>query len=293
MELKQLDMFYSLAKELNFTRTAEKLGYTQANITIQIKALEEELKVPLFNRMGRQISLTDEGEKLLLLASQVLELKDTISHISENRVDVGRIRIGVCDSLCVTRLPKLIGSYKQLFPNIDITLNILKCSEFYPLLAKNEIDLAFTIGYLKKEEDICYTAERLEPICVLASPSHHLCDKKNLRAKDFQGVPLILAEQAAYYRQNFEKDLIRENITPRIMVETESIQAIKKLTEQGLGVCILPRIAATDEIDSGRLAVLDYRCDYGIYSHIIWHNKKRLSPCQREFLSYAAEVLGQ
>lgn len=289
MELKQIRTFYILAQELNFTRAAEKLGYTQANVTIQIKTLEEELRTPLFNRMGRRISLTEEGEKLLLLAARMLELEDFMAHIGDSRIDEGHIRIGVCDSLCVTRLPQIISGYKGKYPKVDITLNILKCSEFYALLRKNEIDLAFTIGYLRKEENICYMAERPEKICVLAGPDHPLCNRKNLSVKDFAGVPLILAEQAAYYRQNFEKELIRENITPHIMVETESIQAIKKLTGQGLGVCVLPEIAALDEIGNGSLRVLDFACDYGIYSHIIWHKSKQFSPCQKEFLSYCSK----
>ena len=176
-----------------------------------------------------------------------------------------------------------------MYPQVEISLNILKCSEFYPLLLRNKIDIAFTIGYLRKE-DICYISETYEPICVLASPSFSLAHKKGLTAKDFSGVPLILAEKAAYYRQNFEQDLIRANITPHIMVETESIQAIKKLTEKGLDVCVLPRIAAVEEIEQKRLIILDYTCDYEIYSHIIWHKDKQLSPCQKEFLKFSASL---
>ena len=288
MELKQLKIFSVLAQELNFTRAAENLGYTQANVTIQMKSLEDELQTKLFNRMGRQISLTEDGEKLFGLTIEILGLVDTISNIKQKSVEKGSIRIGVCDSLCVSRIPEIISEYKKLYPNVEITLNILKCSEFYPLLLKNQIDVAFTIGYLRKEEDICYTAENMEPICVLSAPSFPLHKKKNLSVRDFSGVPLILTEKAAYYRQNFEQELIRGNVTPRIMVETESIQAIKKLTERGLGVCILPRIAALEEIEQKRLVVLDYECDYGIYSHIIWHKNKQLSPCQKEFLSYSA-----
>ena len=127
MELKQIRTFYILAQESNFTRAAEKLGYTQANVTIQIKTLEEELRTPLFNRMGRRISLTEEGEKLLLLAARMLELEDSMAHIGDSRIDEGHIRIGVCDSLCVTRLPQIISGYKGKYPKVDITLNILKC----------------------------------------------------------------------------------------------------------------------------------------------------------------------
>ena len=291
MELKQLKIFYSLAQELNFTRVAKKIGYTQANVTIQIKSLEDELQTKLFNRMGKQISLTEDGQKLYSLVIEMLRIEDTISHIKQDSIEQGSIRIGVCDSLCAFRLPNIISAYKELYPQVDISLNILKCSEFYPLLLRNQIDIAFTIGYLRKEEDICYISEIPEPIYVLSSPSFPLVHKENLTAKDFSGVPLILAEKAAYYRQNFEQDLIRQNITPRIMVETESIQAIKKLTEKGLGVCVLPRIAAIDEIEHKRLVILDYTCNYGIYSHIIWHKDKQLSPCQKEFLAFSSSYL--
>lgn len=291
MELKQLKIFATLAREMNFTRVAEKLGYTQSNITLQIKSMEGELGTKLFNRMGRQLSLTEEGERLLPVAMEMLELEHAVFNVTHHSVEEGSIRIGVCDSLCISRLPRIIGAYKKRYPKVKINLSILKCSEFYPLLQKNQIDMAFTIGYLQKEEEICYIGEMPEPIWVLSGTSHPLCGKKHLTAEDFSGVPLILTEAAAYYRQNFVQELIRANITPQIMVETESIQAIKKLAEQGLGICILPETAVLEEIKEKRLVPLDYTCDYGIYSHIIWHKKKQLSPCQKEFLSYSSDII--
>ena len=161
--------------------------------------MEDELQTKLFNRMGKQISLTEDGQKLLTLVIDMLKLEDTITHIKQDSVEQGSIRIGVCDSLCAFRFPNIISAYKRLYPQVEISLNILKCSEFYPLLLRNKIDIAFTIGYLRKE-DICYISETYEPIYVLASPSFSLAYKKGLTAKDFSGVPLILAEKAAYYR---------------------------------------------------------------------------------------------
>ena len=291
MELKQLHIFLESTKTLNFTKAADNLGYTQANVTIQIRQMEEELHTPLFNRIGKSITLTEAGSQLVPLALKMIQMEEMILNIDTNVRDTGSIRIGVCDSLCVYRLPRIIYQYKQHYPNVNLSLTILKCSEFYSTLANNQIDLAFTIGYLQKEKNIHYTAERKEKICVLASKDHALTKKHNLTPNDFSGVPLILAEPAAYYRQKFLQELIENNITPQIMVETESIQAIKKLTEQGLGVCIMPKIAAIEEINSGILMPLDYTCDYGIHSHIIWHTDKYLSPCQEEFIRMACEQI--
>lgn len=289
MELKQLHIFLELSKNLNFTKTAEKLGYTQANITIQIKQLEEELHTQLFNRMGKTITLTDAGLQLIPHATEMLHIEEKILNVDVTIKDFGNIRIGVCDSLCVYRLPKIIYDFKKIYPNVNITLTILKCSEFCDALTRNQIDIAFTIGYLQKDKNICYTAEKDEKIYVLASKEHPLTKKNNLSPADFSGIPLILAEPAAYYRQNFLQDLIKNSISPQVMVETESIQAIKKLTEQGLGVCIMPEIAAIEDIESGMLTPLDYICNYGIHSHIIWHKDKYLSPCQEQFIKMASK----
>ena len=288
MELKQIHTFLELSKTLNFTKAAEKLGYTQANVTIHIKQLEEELHTQLFNRMGKTITLTDAGLQLIPHATEMLHMEEKMLNVNANTKDFGSIRIGVCDSLCVYRLPKIIYQYKKVYPNVNVTLTILKCSEFYDALTLGQIDIAFTIGYLQKEKNIYYTAEKEEKIYVLASKEHPLTKKSNLSPTDFSGIPLILAEPAAYYRQNFLQDLIKNSILPQIMVETESIQAIKKLTEQGLGVCIMPEIAAIEDIESGILVPLDYICNYGIHSHIIWHKDKYLSSCQKEFINMAS-----
>lgn len=291
MEIKHLHTFLILSQELNFTRAAEKLGYTQSNVTFHIKALEQELHTPLFNRLGKNISLTDAGKNLLPLAAQMLALEKNILALQEEASGRGTIRIGVCDSLCVNRLPKIIYDYKKEHPYVNISLEILRCSEFYSKLAQDQIDLAFTIGYLRKEENILYAAEKEEPICVLSAPDFPLARKSHLTPMDFANVPLILAEKAAYYRVNFERDLIQNNIIPRIMVETESIQAIKRLTEKSLGVCIMPKVAALEELASGSLVILDYACNYGIHSHIIWHKDKHLSSCQQNFLNFAVSFL--
>lgn len=291
MEMKYLRTFLELSKELNFTKTAEKLGYTQANVTFHIKTLEQELHAPLFNRLGKKITLTETGKKLLPMVIQMESLKKSILDIGNEDDETDTIRIGVCDSLCVTRVPNIISVYKEQHTAVNFSVEILKCSEFYQKLAEDQIDLAFTIGYLKKVNEIMHTAEIEEPIYVLCSSNNPLSKKKSLTPSDFSGIPLILAEKASYYRMNFEQDLVRNNITPHIMIETESIQAIKKLTESGLGVCILPGVAARDEIESGSLVILDYKCNYGIYSHIIWHSDKCLSNCQKNFLRFAETMI--
>lgn len=292
MDFKQLQTFYELSNELNFTRVADKLGYTQSCITLHIKKLEEELGVTLFDRIGRKVTLTEAGHRLLPMVNQLLKLSQNFQEISrEVAGETGTIRIGICDSLCIERMPAIIRAYRPIFPKVELQLRILKCSEFLHELRENKIDLAYTIGYLNKVPEIQFTAEKVEPIYVLASHEDPLTLRKNLEPKDFNGVSLIMAEPAAYYRRNFLNDLKQNAVTPKIVLETESMQAIKNLTESGLGVCVLPKAAAGEEINSGRLIPLDYTCDYDIRSQIIWHRDKWLSSAMKEFIRIAEEVI--
>ncbi len=292
MDFKQLQTFYELSNELNFTRVGDKLGYTQSCITLHIKKLEEELGVTLFDRIGRKVTLTEAGRGLVPTVSQILKLSQNFQELSgETDGETGTLRIGICDSLCIERMPAIIRAYKRSYPKVEIYLKILKCSEFLNELRENKIDLAYTIGYLDKVPEIQFSAEKPEPIYVLASGEDPLISKKNLCPEDFDGVPLIMAEPAAYYRRNFLNDLERNGITPKIILETESIQAIKNLTESGLGVCVLPKVAAGAEINAGRLIPLDYPCDYDIRSQMIWHRDKWLPFAAKEFLRIAEEMI--
>lgn len=294
MDIKQLETFYMLSTELNFTRAADKLGYSQSCVTQHIKKLEDELQVPLFNRIGKRVTLTEAGSELLPSVRQLLQMTKNLEKLSkESFGNVGTIRIGICDSLCIEKMPAIIKAFRRAYPYVDIYLHILKCSQFLSELSHDTIDLAYTIGYLDKVPEIEYAAEVNEPILVLASSNDPLVTRTNLSASDFAGVPLILSEPAAYYRKNFLSDLERGHIKPKIILETESIQAIKNLTESGLGVCVLPQVAANAEIKAGKLVPLNYVCDYNIKSQIIWHRDKWLPKIMEEFIRIAKEVIEQ
>ena len=292
MDFKQLETFYRLSSELSFTKTADELGYTQSCVTQQIKKLEEELGSPLFDRIGKKITLTEVGRRMIPLTLQILKMTQDFHRLSAGDInDTRTLQIGVCDSLCIERMPAIVKAFRKNHGNVEIYLRILKCSEFLNELRENKIDLAYTIGYLNKIPEINYTGEAVEPINVLASPDHPLASKKNLTPKDFSGVPLILTEPAAYYRRNFLNDLQRNGIEPKIVLETESIQAIKNLAASGLGICILPNTAASEEMKDGKLVCLDYPCDYDIRSQLIWHRDKWLSPLMKDFIKTACQVI--
>src|ERR1700740_1750296 len=121
MEVRQLQIFRILAEELNFTRTSERVHIVQSNVTAQIKALEEELGVPLFDRLGRRVTLTDAGHRFQPFAEQALAAMEkgqrAIRHGTEPS---GPLRISAPESILAYRLPQVLRAFRKRFPNVEI-----------------------------------------------------------------------------------------------------------------------------------------------------------------------------
>lgn len=129
MEYKQLISFVTVAKLGSFTKTAEKLSYAQSTVSAHIQSLEEELSTVLFERLGRRVSLTREGKKLLFYAEQIIKLNDEAREIILGSASPrGTITIGSPESLCVYRLPHLLQEYRKLYPKVEL---ILKNGRFF------------------------------------------------------------------------------------------------------------------------------------------------------------------
>src|SRR6202035_1466247 len=121
MEVRQLQIGRALADELNFTRTAEKVNTVQSNVTAQIKALEEELGVPLFDRLGRRVTLTDAGQRFQPFAGQALAaMEQGLLAVKAGSEPSGPLRISAPESIVTYRLPQLLRKFRRRFPHVEL-----------------------------------------------------------------------------------------------------------------------------------------------------------------------------
>jgi DNA-binding transcriptional LysR family regulator len=286
MDFKQLNAFLTISKLQSFTKAADSLGYAQSSITTQIKLLESELGVKLFERIGKNITLTHEGKKLLPYAKQMLKLSSDIKNtVFSTETPSGTLTIGAAESLCVLRLPEILKAYKKLYPEVEISLKFGSCSEFRYFLNDNIIDVAFSLGIKIDSEEFISEVEVPEPMLLLAYPGHPLIDKKEVLPEDIETEPLILTEMGCSYRAALENILNSCNVKPNIALETGSVQAIKQFTMSGLGITLLPKVAVEDEIYSGKLIPLNWvGPDFQIISQVLYHKDKWISPALQEFL---------
>lgn len=293
MDFKQLNTFLTVSTLLNFTKAASQLGYAQSSITAQIQQLESELDIKLFERIGKTVTLTYAGTMLIPYVTQILNLsknmKDTLSN---SAAPTGTLTIGAAESLSIFRLPVILKEYRNLYPNVDINLKLLNCSEFLPNLSNGTIDVAFTIGCKMESEYIIEEIELPEPILVLACPGHPFIQREEVFPKDFENEALLLTGINCCYRGAFVNRLSKNKVIPKIVLETDSIQAIKQAAMSGLGICVLPAISVTEEVATGKLIPLRINTeDFRIVSQLLYHKDKWISPALSSFIKLSNRIL--
>ena len=294
MDLRQLTTFTAVANERSFTRAALALNYAQSSVTAQIQALEEELGVPLFDRLGRRVALTDAGRRLQTYAGRMLALaEETRSAVAENAAPSGQIAIAVVESLCTYRLPPLLRAYRQRYPQVQLLVHTLPLDEPWRGLLDGTADAALALGEMTIPPSLAIMSLPREPLVVIAPPEHPLAESPCVGPADLENEPVLLTEGACGYRSLFERSLAGAGVHPASTLEFTSVEAIKQCVMAGLGIAVLPEMAVHEELAHGRLVALRWsEPDFAVESYFVWHKDKWQSPALRAFSLMVHEILG-
>ena len=278
MNIFQLETFLKIAETKNFTSAGNILGYAQSTVTAQIKGLEDELGCLLFERLGKSIVLTEEGERLLGYAEKMLQLRREIFlEVPPSKEPCGIIKLGVSESLCYDVLPKLLLKYRKKYPKVDIQISFIYHDTFPAMLKNGALDLVYTLNPIIQEEGLLLLQKRREELAFYASPKHPLAQKKSVSEADLKGVPLLLTGPNCSFRNMLLEDLKRASVEPRVALETSSKEVLKQFAIKQLGVAFMPEMAARPEVKADKLKRLSWKgADFEIYSQLIVCKDKRI-----------------
>lgn len=278
MTITQLSTFLKIAELGSFSAAANNMGYAQSTVTTQIKLLEEELDCQLFERLGKTIILTAQGERLIAYAKKMLQLEREIHlEISDEEEPTGVLKIGVSESLCYNRVPKVLMKYKKEVPGIDIQLVFVTHDTFPDMLQKGEIDLVYTLNPYIEDGRLTMLYMQKEKLGFFVSPEHPLAGKR-IKEKNLADYPLLLTGHNCSFRQMLLTDLSQNEVEPDILLETSSKEVLKQFASNGLGVAFIPDMTAEREVESKHLVRLDWRGNaFPIYSQIFVHKDKHVS----------------
>jgi DNA-binding transcriptional LysR family regulator len=293
MEVRQLQIFCILAEELRFTRAAERAHTVQSNVTAQIKALENELGVRLFDRLGHQIVLTEAGQRFRQFAIQALNAMDEGKRAVElDSEPSGPLRIGAPESILAYRLPHVIRVVRERFPRVELVFSPHIGASVLNDLETGKMDFAFHMCDTVPHSVFCSIMLCRERIFLLSAPGHALAQESRVRPSDLSGKNLLLTENGCTYRSKFERMLANQKIRPGHITEFSSVEAIKQCVAAGMGIALLPAITVARELSRKRCTALRWAGpSLDVATHLTWHRSKWISPALAAFRDVVTKSL--
>jgi DNA-binding transcriptional LysR family regulator len=290
--LRQLRTFKTVADLSSFSLAAQRLKLSQPSVSYQVKELEETLGVPLLDRLGKRVQLTEAGSLMYGYARRMLEvLDDAAVAIEEMRgIKRGNLRVGASTTVGIYLLPAALGAFKKLHPGLVISLEIGTRARVQEQVLNNELDLA-VVGPVLTDTELAIIPFLTDELVVVAPAGHPLAKKSGLSLKDIAREPFIMREAASGSRWSLEKAARKAGARLTVAMELGSNGAIKHAVESGLGLAVISRYACALEVSSGRLVELDVsgfpiRRDW----HIVHLRKRRLPASVRAFIEFLKDT---
>jgi DNA-binding transcriptional LysR family regulator len=293
MELRQLRTFRTVAVLGSFNRAADVLGYAQSTVSEHIKALEVDLKVRLFKRAGRRITLTAEGETLLRYTQKMLSLEEEIeTEISGHQEVRGLLSIRVPETVSTYHFPPILREFHRRFPGVRFSFNNCAYFSLPEELRSGIINLAFLITDTFRMAEL-ETEKLLDiPLAMVTYPANPLVSGQSVYVSDLKNEPLLVPTNDCSYVQMLEKKLTEETVEPGLVLRMNSIEAIKQSVMAGTGLTVLPRIVVHKEITEGLLVELPWMSGtFQASLLMIWHKNMWLPPILKAFMDMVRESL--
>jgi DNA-binding transcriptional LysR family regulator len=286
INLNHLRIFYYAAREKNLTKAAEALFVTQPAVTMQIKALEQYLEVPLFRKRGKFLELTDEGNVLYKYAEKIFGVVDELEHALKGFASLthGSLIIGTTRSFARYLMPRLLSGYQEKFPGIKVSLEVGSSLEIAEGVAAFKYDLAI-IGRIPLPSKVKAIPFKPEEFCLVASRYHPLSKKEVISWQELEKEPIIIREPGSGSRHFMLSLLASHGVKPPVLLEAGSVEFIKEYVIQSRGISFLYKPEIEREAEMGLLKPLKLG-DGPLYIEtiIVVPDGATLSPPSRAFL---------
>ncbi|MBQ9662802.1 MAG: LysR family transcriptional regulator [Oscillospiraceae bacterium] len=259
MEIRNLNTFLKVAALKNFTQAGRELGYSQANISAQIRQLEQEVGAPLFNRIGRTVTLTQYAEELLPYARRIVSTAAQMENLLKDAESIGGIvRVGMVESLFDTFAEQLLPEYHRRFPRVQLEISVDATADLKERIRRGSLDLACVIDDPlppSRWQVLCSQDTR---IVVVANPANPLAGEGDLDPAVLAQQDLILMESTAPYSLRLQAAMARHRVELRPFLTLQSSGMALRLVEASPYVSVLPAYVVSDAVKAGKICLLSF-----------------------------------
>lgn len=292
MDIKGLEIFIEVAELGSFTKAGDKLGYSQPTISFQIKQLEKELGVSLFDRIGHTVSLTDAGRDALRYAQNICHLSQKmLLDTSGSREPVGVLRLGMPDSLCDPLIVGHFQKFRQKYPKVSLQIFTGDTGQLLSFLDHNEADLILTMDDHLYNPNYVIVDEEAIDVHFVVSPENDLVQKDSVTIEELLQHPFLLTEKGMSYRRLLDERLARSSLEIQPVLETGRADLICKLAQENAGIAFLPDYVTAESVWKGklvRLNVQDFRVV--VWKQMLYRREKWLSQQMQVMIDHMSDI---
>lgn len=291
MDINQLEVLVTVARERSFSRAAEVLDRTQPAISQAIRRLEAEVGERLFDRSSKDGTLTFAGEVLLAYAKQMLNLRHSAELALTEMRDLrhGKVSISANEHTVFYLLP-VIEEFRRRHPLIKIEVQRGVASRIPKQITAREVELG-VISFTPNDDSIRAVPVMDDELVFVVSPSHEFASRQEVSVKELGDQIFVAHNAPSPYRRRVIEAFEKHKTKLNIAIELPSLEAIKRMVERGVGVALVPRLSANAEIASGRLkalSVIGLKLERKL--NIVYRRNSELSHAAKEFLAVAREL---
>ena len=292
MELRNLQTFIKVSDTRSFTKAATALGYTQSAVTFQIRAIEKELGVPVFDRIGKSVSLTQAGIRLYGYASEIMRLEEAaINEIKDNPNMEGELRMAIEESLAISFLPDILHYYRSKHPEVDLIVHAAETNEMLKMLRDNKVDLVYTLDENDEVQGAVRPRYLPEPIIFIAPSNHYLAGKDKVTLEEVINEPFILTEDTSSYRKELQQVIGNNGLKLKPFLEVKNTDIICRLVSKGVGISFVPACVTKSYIEEGSVVRVPVEgVDVKMYRQLLYHKDKYQTPQMRAMIDLLLEI---
>ncbi len=293
MDLQKLKTFQTVATLMHFNQAAEVLHYAQSSVSAQIRALETEVGVPLFQRTGKKVSLTRAGVKMLKYANKLLAIgEEALADLNGQTEPAGMLTIRAPQTVATHYLPQVLARFHPRFPKVRLDVNSCAFHALKDELRIGTVDLAFLLADTIRAPGLKVEMLATLPLLVVAAPDHQLAGRPKVGYADLENVTVFLPKGDCGYRMPFEQALTARRMDALMIMEFNTIEAIKECVKSGQGVTVIPELAVRNELRSRELIALQWNEPLETVLLMLWHQERWLSPALEGFQECVRQVVG-
>lgn len=288
MDLKNLNTFIQVAEMSSFTGAAKLLGYSQSTVSFQIRQLEEEWQIQLFERIRHNVKLTERGREMLRYAHGIRRLTQEMETVVRSDTKIGgHIRLAMADSLCKPLLWDAFQEFRRQYPDITLKIMAVGTEEMFRLLEHNEADLVLTLDKHIYNMEYVIAKEEKFGVHFVAAAGSPWARRQEIFVGEMMEEPFILTERGMSYRRLMDERMEELSLEVVPVLEIGNTDLICRMVEQGLGISFLPDYATADAVRQGRMVYLDvadFQVD--VWKQVLYHRDKWVSPSMERVMEF-------